>query len=86
MPAGVELKPMRCALKGHLGKRAETATCGEIFDEFDVDKSGDLDIEEVRESGGWRGQGTPAADPGSALPLRPALHPPWSCPRSTRAA
>jgi hypothetical protein len=43
----VALEPMRCALKGHLAKRSETATCGDVFDEFDVDKSGNLDLSEV---------------------------------------
>lgn len=43
IPAGVTLAAMRCALKGHIDKRAETATCAEVFKEFDMDNSNSLD-------------------------------------------
>lgn len=47
VPSGAQLEPMRCALKGHLTQRAQTAACGEIFDEYDADGSGDLDQDEL---------------------------------------
>ena len=34
----------RCALKGQMTGMAKTATAAEMFDEFDVDGSGDIDL------------------------------------------
>lgn len=48
IPGGVTLAAMQCALKGHAAGRHEAANCREIFEEFDVENSGDLTPEELQ--------------------------------------